>query len=186
MHKCIYEIVKILSGAWDEERCDSPAKRLCSTICRSVQGETLWYYQTRKIFQVNFFIFGFMRKESDYWPKTLIYNPYIFVAFLCYVKYQLKNPALPVEKKNNLFFFYVTPRLPIPSNNFAENPRKFPGIFHGKIRWKCRQLFPGIYRYQFRGPRSEEFLVTVSKEFLVTNSREFLVTNSSEKTRENL
>ena len=83
-----------------------------------------------------------------------------------------------------------------PSNNFAEfpgifpgNPRKFPGIFHRKIRWKCRQLFPGISRYQFRGTRSEEFLVThseeilvtLSKEFLVTNSREFLVTNSSEK-----
>ena len=113
MHKCIYEIVKILSGAWDEERCDSPAKRLCSTICRSVQGETLWYYQTRKIFQVNIFIFGFMRKESDYWPKTLIYNPYIFVAFLCYIKYQLKNPALPVEKKTIYIFSYVTPRLPV-------------------------------------------------------------------------
>ena len=75
----------------------------------------------------------------------------------------------------------------VPSNNFAENPRKFPGIF--PIRWKCRQLFPGISRYQFRGTRSEEFLVThseeilvtLSKEFLVTNSREFLVTNSSEK-----
>ena len=88
----------------------------------------------------------------------------------------------------------------IPSNNFAENPRKFsrifpgnppkfPGIFHRKIRWKCRQLFPGIFRNPFRGTRSEEFLVThseeilvtLSKEFLVTNSREFLVTNSSEK-----
>ena len=95
-----------------------------------------------------------------------------------------------------------------PSNNFAENPRKFsgifpgnprkfPGIFHRKIRWKCRQLFPGISRNPFRGNRSEEFLVThseeflvthseeiivtLSKEFLVKNSREFLVTNSSEK-----
>ena len=71
----------------------------------------------------------------------------------------------------------------IPSNNFAENPRKFsrifpgnprkfPGIFHRKIRWKCRQLFPGIFRNPFRGTRSEEFLVTHSEEFLVTNSSE--------------
>ena len=76
-----------------------------------------------------------------------------------------------------------------PSNNFAENTRKFPGTFHRKIRWKCRQLFPGISRNPFRGTRSEEFLVThseeilvtLSKEFLVANSREFLVTYSSEK-----
>ena len=49
----------------------------------------------------------------------------------------------------------------IPCNNFAENPRKFPGIFpgnprkfsgifHGKIRWKCRQVFRGNSRNQFR------------------------------------
>ena len=71
--------------------------------------------------------------------------------------------------------------------------RKFPGIFHRKIR----QLFPGISRNPFWRTRSEEFLatnseeflvthseeilITLSKEFLVTNSREFLVTNSSEK-----
>ena len=73
--------------------------------------------------------------------------------------------------------------------NLAENPRKFPGIFHRKIRWKCRQLFLGISHNPFRGTRSEEFLVThseeilitLSKEFLVTNSMEFLVTNSAEK-----
>ena len=87
-----------------------------------------------------------------------------------------------------------------PSNNFTENPRKFPGIFpgnqrkfpgifHRKIQWKCRQLFPGISHNPFQGTRSEEFLVThseeilvtLSKEFLVTNSREFPVSNSSEK-----
>ena len=76
----------------------------------------------------------------------------------------------------------------VPSNNFAENPRKFPEIFHRKFRWKCRQLFRGISRNPFRGTRPEEFLVThsaeilitLSKEFLVTNSREFLVTNTAE------
>ena len=86
-----------------------------------------------------------------------------------------------------------------PSNNFAENPWKypgifpgnpwkFPGIFHRKIRWKCRKLFRGISRNPFRGTRSEEFLlthsekilITLSKKFLVTNSREFLFTNSTE------
>ena len=60
-----------------------------------------------------------------------------------------------------------------PRNNFAENPRKFPGIFHGKIRWKCRQLFREILV-----TRSDEILITLSKEFLVT--REFHVTNSAE------
>ena len=78
-----------------------------------------------------------------------------------------------------------------PSNNFAENPRKFPwifpgnprkfqGIFHRKIRWKCRQLFLGISHNPFGGTRSEEFLVTHSKEILVTHSEEFLVTHSEE------
>jgi len=45
-----------------------------------------------------------------------------------------------------------------PSNNFAEfpgifpgNPRKFLGIFHRKIQWKCRQLFRGISRNPFQG-----------------------------------
>ena len=88
----------------------------------------------------------------------------------------------------------------IPSNNFVENPRKFPGIFpgnsrkfqgifHRKIWWKWQQLFRGISCNPFRGTMSKEFLVThfkevlitLSKEFLVTNSREFLVTNSAEK-----
>ena len=70
--------------------------------------------------------------------------------------------------------------------------RKFPGIFHRKIR----QLFPGISCNPFWRTRSEEFLatnseeflvthseeilITLSKEFLVTNSREFLVTNYAE------
>ena len=31
-----------------------------------------------------------------------------------------------------------------PGNCFTENPRKFPGIFHGKIRWKCQQI-PGNF-----------------------------------------
>ena len=65
-----------------------------------------------------------------------------------------------------------------PSNNFAENPRKFPGIFHRKIRWERRQFFPGISRNPFRGTRSEEFIVTHSEEILVTLSKEFLVANS--------
>ena len=151
MHKCIYEIVKILSGAWDEERCDSPAKRLCSTICRSVQGETLWYYQTRKIFQVNFFIFGFMRKESDYWPKTLIYNPYIFVAFLCYVKYQLKNPALPVEKKTIYFFSMSPPGYPSQVTILR------------KIRGNSQESFTG---------KSGENVDSFSQEYIVTNSED--------------
>ena len=79
----------------------------------------------------------------------------------------------------------------IPSNNFAENPQKFPeifpgnpqnfpGIFHRKIRRKCRQLFWGISRNPFRGTRSEEFLETHSKDFLITLSKEFLVTNYRE------
>ena len=29
--------------------------------------------------------------------------------------------------------------------------RKFPGIFHRKIRWKCRQQFRGTSRNQFQG-----------------------------------
>ena len=32
-----------------------------------------------------------------------------------------------------------------PSSNFAENPRKFPGIFLRIFRWKCGQLFRGIF-----------------------------------------
>ena len=88
----------------------------------------------------------------------------------------------------------------IPSNNFVENPRKFPGIFpgnsrkfpgifHRKIWWKWQQLFRGISCNPFRGTMSKEFLVThfkevlitLSKEFLVTNYKEFVVTNSAEK-----
>ena len=88
-------------------------------------------------------------------------------------------------------FQRIGEKIKSPSNNFAENPqkfpgifsgnpRKFPGIFHRKIRWKCQQLFPGISRNPFQGTRSEEFLVTHSEEFLVTNSKEFLVTASEE------
>ena len=88
----------------------------------------------------------------------------------------------------------------IPSNNFVENPRKFPGIFpgnsrkfqgifHRKIWWKWQQLFRGISCNPFRGTMSKEFLVThfkevlitLSKEFLVTNYKELVVTNSAEK-----
>ena len=90
--------------------------------------------------------------------------------------------------------------LTFPSNNLAEIPRNLSwesADIPRKIRWKCQQIFPGIFRNPFRGTRSEEFLVThseeflvthseeilvtLSKKFLVTNSREFLVTNSSEK-----
>ena len=72
-----------------------------------------------------------------------------------------------------------------PSNNFVENPRKFPGIFHRKIRWKCRQLFRGISCNPFQGNSHN------SKEILVTNSKAFLVTNSEKnkhwrKCRQNL
>ena len=34
---------------------------------------------------------------------------------------------------------------------FPRNPRKFPGIFLRKIRWKCRQQFRGIFCNPFLG-----------------------------------
>jgi len=82
----------------------------------------------------------------------------------------------------------------IPRNNFAENPRKFPGIFSGnprkfpgifywKIRWKCWQLFQGISRNSFWGTRYKKFLLTHSEEILIILSKEFLVTNSAENRR---
>ena len=112
------------------------------------------------------------------------------------------HPGIPFNGRNFLDYsisvdiFFLN----MESDNFAENLRKFPGIFPGnmqkfsgifqrKIGRKCQQLYQGISCNQFRGTRSEEFLVThskeilitLSKEFLVTNSREFLVTNSAEK-----
>ena len=90
-----------------------------------------------------------------------------------------------------------------PGNNFAEYPRKFPGIFsgdprefpgffHRKIRWKYWQnseeflvnhskKFLITSSEEFLLTHSEEFLITLSKEFLLTNSSEFLITNSAEK-----
>ena len=84
--------------------------------------------------------------------------------------------------------YYILISTTIPSNNFAENPRKFPGILPGNFRrflnrkiWrKCRQLFQGISRNPFRGTRSEEFLVTNSRNFLVTNSADKICGNSRE------
>ena len=83
-----------------------------------------------------------------------------------------------------------------PSNNFAQNPRKFPGIFPGNPR-NSQESFKGksgenvdSFSQEFLVTHSEEpglvthseeILVTLFKEFLVTNTMEFLVTNYSEK-----
>ena len=88
-------------------------------------------------------------KKNSY----LIYKHTLLVCLSVYPLYQIKvktgEPIGPI-------FVWDLP----PSNYFAENPQKFPGIFHRKIQWKCRQLFRGISRNPFWGTRCEEFPVT--------------------------
>ena len=89
------------------------------------------------------------------------------------IKHQIWNLFFYLEKSLNNKW-----NISYPSNNFAENPRKFPGIFprnprkfpgifHGKIRWKC---------WQYSG----EFFVTHSGEFPESNSREILQSDFGE------
>ena len=74
--------------------------------------------------------------------------------------------------------------IPDPNNNFAENPRKFPrifprnprkfpGIFHGKMWWKCWQVFQGISHSPFLRI-SPKFDSGISPEFDLGISRELI------------
>jgi len=58
-----------------------------------------------------------------------------------------------------------------PSNNFAENPRKFPGIFPGNLSWESFLGIRGNSQESFTG-KSGENVDSFSQEFLITHSEE--------------
>ena len=75
-------------------------------------------------------------------------------------QHKMANANIQADSQKLLILYKYSSFRIHPSNNFAENPRKFPGIFTGNPR-----KFPGI----FHGKTGEN-VDSFSLEFLVTHS----------------
>ena len=62
-----------------------------------------------------------------------------------YVLHPSRTSSVTKQTETSLKIYFSISETNFPSNNFAENPRKFPGIFPGNPR-----KFPGIFHRKIR------------------------------------